>query len=53
MDVVRQRDTLLRWADAKAEALPLYRQEKNARSIDGLPAPQATEGSLPRYLADA
>jgi hypothetical protein len=39
MDYVRQRDTLLRWADAKAEALPAYRREKNARSIDGLPAP--------------
>ena len=30
--------TLLRWADAKGEALPAYRRAKNARSIDGLPA---------------
>ena len=44
MDYVRQRDTLLRWADAKAEVLPGYRQEKNARSIDGLPAPQPRDG---------
>jgi len=44
MDFVRQRDTMLRWAEAKGDELPLYRQEKNARSIDGLPAPQAPEG---------
>jgi hypothetical protein len=41
MDVVEQRDTLLRWADGKGSALPRYRLEKNARSIDGLPAPHA------------
>lgn len=43
MDYARQRDTLLRWAEAKGEALPVYRQEKNAVSIDGLPAPLAPE----------
>jgi hypothetical protein len=37
MDVVGQRDTLVRWAEAKGDALPAYRQAKNARSIDGLP----------------
>jgi hypothetical protein len=47
MDLVAQRDTLLRWAEAKGEALPAYRAEKNARSIDGLPAPLAEEAALP------
>jgi hypothetical protein len=35
------RDQLLRWAEAKGDALPAYRAEKNAHSIDGLPAPAA------------
>jgi hypothetical protein len=39
MDYRGQRDTLLRWAQAKGDALPEYREEKNARSIDGIPAP--------------
>jgi hypothetical protein len=39
MQHVRQRDTLLRWAESKGDDLPRYRREKNARSIDGLPAP--------------
>ena len=39
MELVGQRDTLLRWAEAKGDALPRYREAKNARSIDGLPAP--------------
>jgi len=39
MDYSRQRDTLIRWAEAKGDALAEYRQEKNATSIDGLPAP--------------
>jgi hypothetical protein len=47
MDFARQRDTLLRWAEAKGETLPMYRQEKNATSIDGLPAPLAREGASP------
>ena len=35
----RQRPTLPRWAEAKGPAeLERYRREKNARSIDGLPA---------------
>lgn len=39
MDFVQQRDVLERWATTKgAEALPAYRREKNAQSIDGLPA---------------
>jgi len=38
-DYARQRDTLLRWAEAKGETLPAYRQEKNAERIDGLAAP--------------
>src|SRR5688500_6397087 len=41
MQHVRQRDTLLRWAESKGDDLPRYRREKNARSIDGLPAPLA------------
>jgi hypothetical protein len=47
MELVGQRDTLLRWADAKGDALPAYRAEKNARSIDGLPAPLAEEPATP------
>lgn len=42
MEYVQQRDTLLRWAETKGAHLPLYRQEKNATSIDGLPAPVTT-----------
>ena len=42
MDFVEQRDTLLRWADAKSDDdLVKYRQEKNQCSIDGLRAPLA------------
>ena len=37
-DFKGHRDTLLRWAEAKADqALEKYRDEKNAASIDGLP----------------
>ena len=39
MKHVGERDTLLRWAESKGDDLPRYRQTKNARSIDGLPAP--------------
>jgi hypothetical protein len=39
MDDPHQRDTLIRWAEAKGDDLPAYRKQKNARSIDGLPAP--------------
>lgn len=40
MSYTGQRDTLVRWAEAKGpDALAAYRQQKNARSIDGLPAP--------------
>jgi hypothetical protein len=47
MDVVEQRETLLRWAVAKGEQITKYRQQKNATSIDGLsaPFPQDHEGS--------
>jgi hypothetical protein len=41
MKAAGERDQLLRWAEAKGDALPAYRAEKNARSIDGLPAPAA------------
>ena len=42
MEMVGERDTLHRWARNKGVAkLAEYRQEKNARSIDGLPAPSA------------
>lgn len=38
-----QRDTLIRWAEAKGEdGLVDYWQEKNVASIDGLPTPLAT-----------
>jgi hypothetical protein len=38
MDLVGQRDTLVRWAEAKGDhELDAYRQEKNLCSIDGLP----------------
>ena len=40
MEYAGQRDTLIRWAAAQGdEGLEDYRCEKNARSIDGLPAP--------------
>jgi hypothetical protein len=39
MEFVEQRQTLPRWAEAKGEDLPRYRRQKNATSIDGLPAP--------------
>ncbi len=43
-DYVGQRDTLLRWADAKGDdGLESYRQERNARSIDGLVTPLAED----------
>jgi hypothetical protein len=47
MEVVGDRDTLNRWALNKGEAaLADYRQQKNARSIDGLPAPLAAQATL-------
>jgi hypothetical protein len=40
LEVATDRDALLKWAEAKGpSALREYRAEKNARSIDGLPAP--------------
>jgi hypothetical protein len=44
MDFVADRDVLSRWATTKGEkALPAYRRERNARSIDGLPALEERE----------
>ena len=55
MDFVGQRDTLLRWADAKDDqGLADYRCEKNLESIDGLPTPLAEQLAHepgPRYSA--
>lgn len=46
MDLVRPRDTLLRWAENRGEeGLTEYRALKNARSIDGLPAPGAVRSA--------
>lgn len=43
MEYVAQRDTLTKWAKKVGpERLATYRQQKNAQSIDGLPAPLAT-----------
>jgi hypothetical protein len=40
MEYTGQRDNLLRWAKRRgADGLEEYRRQKNARSIDGLPAP--------------
>ncbi len=40
MEYHGQRDTLIRWADAKGEEeLQEYRREKNLRSLDALPTP--------------
>src|SRR5690349_9566778 len=39
MELTSQRDTLPRYLEAKRETLDSYRREKNAKSIDGLPAP--------------
>jgi hypothetical protein len=40
MDFVAERDGLVQWAQTKGTAgLDTYRREKNALSIDGLPAP--------------
>jgi len=45
MERPRQRETLLKWADAKgAEGLKKYRSEKNAVSIDGMVAPGIEKG---------
>jgi hypothetical protein len=42
MELVKERDTLTKWAEAKGEdTLVKYRQQKNQCSIDGLPAPLA------------
>lgn len=44
MDFVAQRDTLDKWVGNKSEAdLAAYRAEKNATSLDGLPALRSVE----------
>jgi hypothetical protein len=44
MAYVSQRDTLLNWAEKKGEAgLAEYRREHNIVSVDGLPAPLASQ----------
>lgn len=44
-----EREALQRWAQNKsAEKLAAYRQEKNSRSIDGLPALSASDRAFPR-----
>ncbi|MBV9772570.1 MAG: pyridoxamine 5'-phosphate oxidase family protein [Gemmatimonadetes bacterium] len=51
MELVEERPTLIRWAEAHGEeALAQARQEKNAASIDGLPAPLASPGPHGRSL---
>ena len=46
MEMVGQRDTLVRWAEAKGEEdMRLYRSAKNAHSLDGLPAPGMERGT--------
>jgi hypothetical protein len=43
-DYAGQRDTLIRWAEARgADKLVEYREEKNVCSIDGLPTAMAVE----------
>jgi len=40
MDYVAQRDTAIRWAEAKGEdGIAAYQREKNVVSMDGLPTP--------------
>ncbi|MFN2376952.1 MAG: pyridoxamine 5'-phosphate oxidase family protein, partial [Candidatus Binatia bacterium] len=49
MDNARQRDTLVRWAEKKGpDGIVDYQQQKNATSIDGLPAPVARLGERNR-----
>jgi hypothetical protein len=44
LDYVGQRDTALRWAEAKGpEGIAAYKREKNLASIDGLPTPLAEQ----------
>ena len=44
MSFVAERDTLTRWAQGKGEdGLVEYRRTKNARSVDGVPAPRTDD----------
>lgn len=45
-DYVGDRDTLIRWAEAKGDdGLVTYRQQKNSASIDALPTPWGVQNS--------
>ena len=47
MDFRSERDKIIQWAESKGEAgLTAYRQEKNLRSIDGLPTALGQEGYI-------
>ncbi len=47
MDYVSDRDTMVRWAEAKGEdGLETYRRKNNLRSIDALPTPLAEQIGL-------
>lgn len=47
MEYAGQRDTLIRWAEAKgADGVATYQQEKNRRSIDDLPTPLAVAADV-------
>jgi hypothetical protein len=46
MSLVGERDKLAQWASAKGEdGLVVYRRTKNAKSLDGLPAPPTDPGA--------
>lgn len=48
LDNPRERDTLIRWAEKKGdEGIADYQREKNAVSIDGLPAPVGARRAKP------
>lgn len=45
MEFNDQRETLIKWAEAKGPELEAYRTQKNSRSIDGLPTPLGNEAA--------
>ena len=46
LEYIEERDTLLRYCEAKGSAdLQEYRNEKNARSVDGLPGLEPNRGN--------
>jgi hypothetical protein len=47
MELVEQRDTMLKWAQSKGDdGLVAYRQQKNQCSIDGLSAPLSSSETV-------